>query len=183
MNVMAIDPSLTGFCTAIYLPNFPVQLHRATSKPNGKHPQPRARTDRWEDLIAEAVNRCAHHSPKLVVVEGPSYGSQGRATLDLAELRALLNRDLLLHAECVIECPPAVLKKFAAGKGNAPKTLVASELTKRYGRVFRFDDEADAYGLLMLALVVTGQAQAQTKAQSEAAGKLRELWERERGAV
>ena len=82
----------------------------------------------------------------------------------------------------MIECPPALLKKFATGKGNAPKPLVVSELTKRYGRVFRSDDEADAYGLLMLALVVTGQSRAQTKAQSEAAGKLKELWEQERGA-
>jgi crossover junction endodeoxyribonuclease RuvC len=63
----------------------------------------------------------------LVVIEGYSFGSQGRAVFDIAEpgagVRFLLYRLGIPFADV----PPATLKKFATGKGrSSPPTWCSS---------------------------------------------------------
>ena len=174
-TLMAIDPSLKGFCCAVSVPGQAIGLYTSSSRSIGKEAAPVRRIRRYEDLVEQAVGFAMALQPKLVLVEGYSYGSQGRAVLDLAEMRAVLYTALLPHVGNLVEVPPALLKKFAAGKGNASKAQVVSALARRYGRAFESDDQADAFGLLQLGLVATGQQPAVTKVQAQVAETLKKL--------
>lgn len=48
--------------------------------------------------------------------------------------------------------PPATLKKFATGRGNADKTAMAIAALKRGGREFADDNQVDAFWLYAAAL-------------------------------
>jgi len=58
------------------------------------------------------------------------------------------------------EVPPATLKMFACGKGNAGKSEMVSELAKRSGFSFKTDDEADALALYCLGRELAGLGHA-----------------------
>ena len=175
MTLMGIDPGLSAMCTAIAVPGQEIQLHTSTSKALGKNATPAQRIRRYEGLVETAASLAIEHQPKLCLVEGHSFGSQGRGILDRAEMRAVLYTALLPHVGELVEVPPAMLKKFATGVGNAGKPKVVSELVKRYQRIFESDDEADAFGLVMLGLVATGQHPAATKVQAQVAEQLNKL--------
>jgi Holliday junction resolvasome RuvABC endonuclease subunit len=53
--------------------------------------------------------------------------------------------------------PPATLKRFAVGRGNATKADMRMELYKRAGVDVRDDNQADAYWLRELGLHLAGQ--------------------------
>lgn len=97
----------------------------------------------------------------VVVVEGYSFGSQGRATFSVGELGGAVRVALFDAGVPFVEVPPAVLKKFAAGSGSATKDEVLLAAVRRAGGVFAgmSNDEADAFWLLAAgyeALVSSG---------------------------
>lgn len=100
--------------------------------------------------IAAAVEA---HQPDLVLIEAPSLG-QGRqgGTHDRSGLWWLVVSFLLSLGVEVIEVPPATLKKYVTGKGNAQKPDVRMEIFKRFGVDIRDDNEADAFALRALGL-------------------------------
>ena len=184
MNVLAIDPSLTGFAWAIGVDGDVRVLQERKTKP-AKVVTVRSRMQRCNQL-ARAITYAApldDLDERLVLIEGYSFGSQGRGIRDGAELGGIL-RYILAQRNPelvrVIEVPPTVLKKFAAGKGNANKVAVASALTSRYGREFASDNLADAFGLLQLGMCLAGDAEAQTSFQREAVAKVLPLWDEAR---
>ena len=102
------------------------------------------------DRIVRQVQSLARGSD-LVVIEGYSFGSQGRAVFDVAELGGCVR--FLLHRLGMpfVNVPPATLKKFATGKGNAPKDAMIAEAIRRFGFAGFDNNEADAFLLWCMA--------------------------------
>ncbi len=146
MNVVAFDLGLT--VTGICLPSGTTEAFR----PRGKG------VERLDDLFSHVTAICKGYltGPRLVVVEGYSYGStQGGPTA--GELGGVLR--LAVHrANCpLLVVAPTSVKKYATGKGNAPKAAVVSAATQRADRSFSRDDEADAWWLWAFAHDLHGE--------------------------
>jgi Holliday junction resolvasome RuvABC endonuclease subunit len=86
----------------------------------------------------------------VVVIEGYSFGSIGRAVYDIAELGGVTR--YLFHERGLryVEVPPATLKKFATGKGNAGKDEVLAAAIRRFGFAGSNNNEADAWMLFQM---------------------------------
>lgn len=85
----------------------------------------------------------------LIVVEGPSFGQARQSGQhDRAGLWWLVVSSLThdTHApDRVVEVPPAVVKKYATGKGNADKDSVLLAVARRFPDIeITGNDEADA---------------------------------------
>jgi crossover junction endodeoxyribonuclease RuvC len=163
---IGIDPSLTGTAVCFYTPGQATQPHaeRYSSKPR---PGLDGRIARYEGLVSRIIAPCVEAMPAIILIEGYSYGSKGKAILDIAEFGGLLRHGLLTEFDCpIIEVPPTALKKWATGKGNANKTQVVSAIVRRYGCDYDSDDEYDAFALARMAAQVLGWDGSQTANQS-----------------
>jgi len=173
--ILAVDPSLAGTAYALALPGLPVLCERVKTKPSG--PSVFARVDRYRAITDPIVDLARQHEPALCLIEGYSFGSAGGKVAgrahDRAELGGVLRWRLRSRVAAFVEVAPSTLKKFACGRGNAPKAEVVSAASRRWGRTFASDDEADAYCLMMLGLVLVGRASADNKAQAEVVAMLR----------
>lgn len=149
-TVMGVDSSLTG--TGIAYPDGATAV--VTTKPCGDTLT--ARHQRL-DYIVGAVLSAAHHVD-VAVIESPSLG-QGRqgGTLDRNGLWWLIVHYLTSNEVTVIDVPPATLKKYATGHGNATKPDMRMALFQRCGRDVRDDNEVDAFWLRALGLHLAGQ--------------------------
>lgn len=86
----------------------------------------------------------------LFAVEGYAFGSTTAAHAQ-GELGGLARLTLYENEFPYIDVPPALVKKYATGKGNAPKEQVMLHVLKRWGHHFETNDEADAFVLAMIA--------------------------------
>lgn len=94
---------------------------------------------------------------RLVIIEGPSYGSQATHAHSTGELHGLV-KVIMLQRRIPFAVPsPSSLKLYATGKGNASKEAVFKEALKRGAEVNNFD-EADAWWLLQMAYAQYGHA-------------------------
>jgi len=92
-------------------------------------------------------------SADVVLIEGPSMSSAGRATRDLAGLWWLMFAELCLDADRIGVVPPSVLKKWTTGTGNADKFRVGQHIAKRWPDVELLgDDQSDALVLASIGL-------------------------------
>lgn len=91
---------------------------------------------------------CEYEGGHLVVVEGPSYGSQasGRGH-ERAGLWWLLTHQLWSNGIEMAVVSPAALKKYATGKGNAGKDEVLMATARRFPDFDGGNDAADALWL------------------------------------
>ena len=84
----------------------------------------------------------------LVVVEGPSYGSQGSARQSGHHERAglwwLITHSLWKNGVDYAIASPASRAKYATGRGTAGKADVVREVTRRFEWFVGGEDEADA---------------------------------------
>lgn len=95
----------------------------------------------------------------LVVIEGFAYGAaRGASSLvSLGELGGVVR--VALHEAGIpfVDVPPATVKKFATGKGNAPKDQVLVAAVKRTGGFeFASNDQADAFWLMAMGCEALG---------------------------
>jgi Holliday junction resolvasome RuvABC endonuclease subunit len=151
VNVIGIDPSLTGTGMA----SVDGDLSTITSKPHGDTLTDRH--DRLLDIIADALP-LRDDPVDLVVIEAPSLGqSRQGGTLDRNGLWWLLIHELHLAHHTVLDVPPATLKKYATGKGNATKPDMRMALFQRAGIDCRDDNQVDAWWLRALGHHVLGQ--------------------------
>lgn len=95
----------------------------------------------------------------LIAIEGYSYGAKGRAFISLAELGGIVRHELHTIGFTYIEIPPACVKKYATGKGNAGKDDVLAAAIRRGGALFTgiTNDEADAFWIWALTCDLIGQ--------------------------
>lgn len=85
--------------------------------------------------------------PGLVVIEGYAYGRHNQAH-QIGELGGIARLTFRDHYVNFAEVPPATLKKWATGRGNATKPDMRVELFKRSGLDVRDDNTVDALWLL-----------------------------------
>jgi crossover junction endodeoxyribonuclease RuvC len=110
----------------------------------------------------------------LVVIEGYSFGSQGRAIFQIGELGGVIRRYLHLMEIPWVEVSPASLKKFVTGKGNTKKEHIMMHVLKRWGVECNNNNEADAFGLAMIGECLSGKA-TETQAQADVIKALKEV--------
>lgn len=66
-----------------------------------------------------------------------------------------------------LEVPPARVKKFCTGKGNAPKDIMIQQVYKRWGVECKNSDEADAFVLAQIGLAVAAGVDGLTQYQRD----------------
>lgn len=92
----------------------------------------------------------------LVVVEGYAFAARNSHAHALGELGGVIR--LALHEAGVpfVDVPPASLKKYATGKGNANKGEMLAAAIRRLGYEGASDNEADAMWLRAMGLDALG---------------------------
>ncbi len=161
---LAFDSSLTGLAVAAMSYKGAISVAEYGSA----HVESvRGRVGRLVELTNNAVSGAliamrshgrafSEEPPCLVLIEGYSHASKHQAH-QLGELGFSLRETVLKYigpAVPVLEIAPPSLKRWAAGKGNVDKAVVASHLSARFGVTFRSNNESDAYGLLRLAELI-----------------------------
>lgn len=151
MRVVGLDLSLTG--TGIAVSSGAVlETRRIGTKPAGQDVAARSvRLRRLAGMIHEATVVPGFGAPDLVLVEGPAYSTAGSGIHDRAGLWWLVVARLTGQGIPVVEVPPATVKTFATGKGNADKDTVLSAAVRTFPAVqLQSNDEADALWLAAL---------------------------------
>lgn len=138
MNILAIDPSLTG--TGIC--HFDGSTETLHIKSRG--------CERLRVLRDEIVSRTL--AADLVVIEGYSYGSKGAAVINIGELGGVIRLAIFERRIPLVDIPPACLKRYATGRGNASKDDVLQAGVMRSGRIFADNNCCDAFWLHQMAL-------------------------------
>jgi len=124
-------------------------------------------------IRGQVLNLCEIARADVVLVEGYSFASHASHAHELGELGGAIRIALYDAGIPVCEIPPANLKMFITGKGNAKKDLVLVEVVRRLGYAGSSTDEADA--LVMLAMGrahYNGLAGALTQVQQKALSKI-----------
>ncbi|WP_326637330.1 hypothetical protein OG884_26690 [Streptosporangium sp. NBC_01755] len=120
--------------------------------------------------ICSAVMGHARDSVDLVVVEGPSYGNMsGAGHHEAAGLWWLIAYTLDGADIPYAIAPPATLKKYATGRGNATKPDMRMALFQRTGLDIRDDNQADAWWLRAAGLHHLGHPIVDLPAAQQAA--------------
>lgn len=91
----------------------------------------------------------------VIACEGLAFGAKGNALLDLAALRGIMTLELHRDEYRLADVPPALLKQYATGKGNADKLAVYREALSRLpvsaAAPMTDDDQSDAAWLACMA--------------------------------
>lgn len=145
-RILGVDPSLTALGLAL---------------PDGTTTTLRTKLtgcDRLVWLRDVVMGITKVHRVNIVAIEGYSMGSPGRGTHAhaIGELGGVLRVALHEHGVPVVEVPPATLKCFATGRGNAPKNEVLVAAVNRLGYDGHDDNAADALWLRALLLDALG---------------------------
>lgn len=117
------------------------------------------RDERLRLLRAEIISHCLE--ARLVVVEGPSYGSANGHQHDRSGLFWMVVRALRHRGIGVAEAAPSVVKKYATGSGAASKGAVIEASVQRFPEVAIGGDDNRADALWLHAMGVdhmTGEA-------------------------
>lgn len=126
----------------------------APSRKKGDPPPPLgARSLRLRKLAGSITSACA--GADLVVVEGPSYASEGAGTWDRAGLWWLVIARLTGAGLNVVEVPPSNVKTYALGKGGGAgtgKDEVLAAVIRRYMGVVDVPGNNEADALLLAAM-------------------------------
>ncbi len=158
---VGIDLSMTSTGLAVYDPAMVVpggvaHTETVTTRPN-KIPGYDGKLERFQ-MISSKIMLALPVDEVHVFLEGPSYSSAGQATHDIAGNWWLLYQ-LLTDEGCHITVvPPAIVKTYATGKGNAAKDAVLAAAIKRYPDIdIPGNDIADAVILMAIGRRMSGQ--------------------------
>jgi crossover junction endodeoxyribonuclease RuvC len=92
----------------------------------------------------------------IVAIEGPGtrVGAASAHIIDTAKLHGIVDYHIARHGIPYVEIPPAVLKIYATGSGNAPKDDVLLAVERRYGHLIRVADNNQADALILAAMTL-----------------------------
>jgi crossover junction endodeoxyribonuclease RuvC len=149
MDILGFDLSLTATGVA-----YPDGRALISSRLKGM-----ARLDELERLL---LNLAKLAEDPLVVIEGYSFG-QGRGIQNhaLGELGGVVRLGLYRAGIPYVDVPPASLKKFATGKGNANKDEMLAVAIRRWGYEGSNNNEADAHLLRVMGLAAYSDVEHQ----------------------
>ena len=124
-------------------------------------PPPRLRGHERLHHLATAITARTTHAD-IVIVEGPSYGSQAGQSghHERAGLWWHITHQLWQAGTPIAVVPPACLKRYATGKGNASKDLVLTEVARRFAWCPGDNNAADAAALAAMGADHYGHALA-----------------------
>lgn len=137
MRIVGVDPSLTATgiaCTC------------GTSVFTTRKRGPERLFEIAMEVRSHATGVCTelgNHSG-VVVLEGYSYASANQAH-QLGELGGVVRVELWRCQIPYVEIPPALLKRFATGKGNAGKDEMLAAAIRRFSFEGSGNNEADAF--------------------------------------
>jgi crossover junction endodeoxyribonuclease RuvC len=112
--------------------------------------------ERLDFLLTKVDEQLGEVIPEAVFIEGFSFGSQGRALYEIGGLGYLVRHHLWELGYPYCEVPPAVLKKFATGHGNANKDEMLSVAIRKFEFPGTDNNAADAWLLWHLGQLVMG---------------------------
>ena len=156
MKILALDLSLTatGFATT-----YPVfndadrvqrDVHSGTIEPRRMSGMPRLRYIR--DLVLSLAR-----DADVVVLEGYAFGVQRQAgARAIGELGGVVRLALFEAERPVAEVPPASLKLFACGAGNAAKDAMLASAIRQLGYEGHDHNVSDALFLLAMGRCAYG---------------------------
>lgn len=135
------------------------------------------RARRLDALAAEITGQVVDVHPDLVLVEGPSYGSQTGSQHDRSGLWWIVVMGLRELGYQVVEVPPSCRMKYATGKGNAAKDAVLAAVVRRYAGVeVTGNDEADALVLAAMGARWLGHPIEDSLPQTHLAAMAKVQW-------
>jgi crossover junction endodeoxyribonuclease RuvC len=143
MNIIGLDLSLTGTGIVVLRDSRIVYQELVTTKPGTTDMQ---RIITIMNQITEVLTTYAGPDC-LVVIEGPSYGSNTSSIHTLGKLAGVVELSLVLRNITYLIVPPTSLKKLITGKGNAKKEQMLLQIYKKYGIEFHDNNLADAFAL------------------------------------
>lgn len=112
---------------------------------------------RLHEIAGQIAHLVRQFRPHLVVIEGYAFGTPGKLGLvRLGELGGAIRMVLFEQGIPYVEIPPASLKLFASGSGNAPKDHVLAAARAASPRI-RNHDEADAFICRAAGLLAYGR--------------------------
>jgi crossover junction endodeoxyribonuclease RuvC len=153
--IVGIDPSLTS-TGIVVLRGGEVELAE-TIKTKSNY----SLIHRVSVIYRAITNLVEGLTPDLIVIEGFSYGSKGRAVFEIAYLGWRIREEIERFKEQDgipwIEVPPAQLKKFATGKGTANKGVIMQQVYKRWGFEASDNNVADAFVLAKIGQAYLGE--------------------------
>jgi len=140
-----LDLSLTSTGIAIAHAGT-VTVARVTSKPTAQTSA--AQSGRLDDLVRRITQLIPFSDVTRVAIEGPAFGANDAGAHIRGGLWWLIRRELFIAGIDTIIVPPANVKKYATGKGNAPKDAVLAAAVRGFPDVdVTGNDEADALWL------------------------------------
>lgn len=157
---MGLDLSLT--CSGLALIDGPLLEDTWTETSKGKRGDTwRQRSNRLDDLGNRIIRWVVESEPDLVVVEAPSYGSQGGSTHDRSGLWWAVVQALYELVPQVGLVAPTARAKYGTGNGRAQKKEVHDTVKQTYGHAadlaIKTNDEADAVLLAAMGARHLGQ--------------------------
>lgn len=161
--IVGLDLSLTGTGIASAIP---------FGEPFVRTLDPRTRRG-YERIsfIRDSVLQATKES-SLVVIEDLSFGSNDPSAQERAGLSYLIRYALWRQNVGFVMVAPTSLKKFVTSSGAAKKENMILEVFKRWGFSAKDNNQADAYGLMRIGMVLQGEAEAENKAQQEVIAKI-----------
>ncbi len=152
-KVIGIDASLagTGICSILLAGEETHVSKTITASGDSRG------VDRLIDIRDQICQICSVPSrADLVVIEGYAHDRGNRAHY-MGELGGVL-RVLLTELKIKwVEVAPAQVKKFATGKGNASKEVVAVGVYKKWRMEFPDNNQCDAYVLARIGAALCGR--------------------------
>lgn len=166
---VGIDPSLTHTGLIILNPHGDILIQKAIITKPSKDGW-RAQVARQQKIVAEIgqhINQTVSmYGISIIFCEDYAPSRYAKSSIPTCELGGLLRAMLSKLPDTIAFVPPAVLKKFAAGKGNADKVAVSVAIATRFNVNFGSDDNLyDAYALARLALAFGGNHELLNAAQ------------------
>jgi crossover junction endodeoxyribonuclease RuvC len=117
--------------------------------------------ERLNDIRSQLRKEIGRFNPKVAIIEGYAFGAHDRGARSIGELGGVVRLMLADYKIKFVEVPPASLKKFATGKGNADKDNVLAAAIKHNRRINN-NNAADAWWLYQMGAAAYGQQVAPT---------------------
>lgn len=148
MNIIGIDPSLTATGVA----GFGGTLHTIKTKPADKDERLATIFYAIDDEAFASATAPGH--TRAVIEDLPKQAMGAGIT---GMVQGVVRLALIHHGVPYIKIPPATLKKFATGKGNADKAAMRVAWREYSGEDNADDNQVDAAFLRLIGQYISGQ--------------------------